>query len=265
MFKPAMKKYTRKLSDSYYYVGFELVEPLDKTPLPLQFVNVWVPGVDEIPLSISNYNGNEITVLYKIRGEGTRALTEKTGFFGIKGPLGKGLDLNGYSRILFVAGGIGIAPLPYLVEYAHSNNVIVDVAWGVRESSMLFDIGELTDKHGRIYYATEDCKIGYCGMVVDLLRELLKRKEWDLVIGAGPVKMLYEIHNIARKENIEAYVSIETIVKCGIGACGSCSVKPYPKLLCIDGPVFKSIDIELFLRQSIGLNTVTAYDMIPTK
>lgn len=250
MLKPVLKTKTMSLSKEYYYVEFRLLEPLEKPPIPFQFINIWIPGVDEIPLSISTFRGNEIGVLFRVIGEGTRSLRDKTGFFGFKGPLGRGLELgDDVDRVLFVAGGIGIAPLPYFTEYASRRGVLVDVVWGVRESSMLFELSELTKYTGDIYVSTEDCHVGFCGDAVGLTHRLLRQGgRWDIVIATGPLQMLRYICKLReRGVDVDVYVSLETMIKCGYGICGSCVVKPYPRLLCVDGPVYSCREVEGFL------------------
>lgn len=252
MFKPARKKAVKQLSSRYYLVNFELLEPLSRRPRPLQFINIWIPGVDEVPMSIALYNGEEsLSVIFKVVGEGTKALRDVSGYFGIKGPLGKGLDFVGLKRALFVAGGTGIAPLPYTVEYASLEGVVVDLVWGVRSSDMLFNIRDLAPRLGEVYYATEDCGTGFCGTATQLALKLVRENpsKWDMVISVGPNSMLRELCREVR-ELVELRISLESIVKCGLGACGSCTLKPTPKLLCLDGPVFSCSEVIEYLEKA---------------
>lgn len=250
MFRVAEKANTRRLSSKYYYTVFRLVEPLDVDPLPLQFVNVWIPGVDEVPMSIAQYDEekNEISVIFKVVGEGTRALRDLKGFFGIKGPLGKGFDPRSYDKVLFVAGGVGVAPLPYLASYASQHGVVVDAVWGVRSSDMLFNLKEVTNGVNEVYYATEDCSVGFCGTAAQLAVKLVaeNKAKWSAVLAVGPSAMLRDLCKLPSNA-VNVYVSLEAMVKCGLGACGSCVLKPHPKLLCVDGPVFKCDEVINYL------------------
>jgi len=240
LFKSAKKTGIITLSEKYYYVEFSLLEDLGVKPRPLQFVNIWIPGVDEVPMSISQYTGEKLYVLFKVVGEGTRSLRDRSGFFGIKGPLGNGISLSSYSRVLFVAGGTGIAPLPLLAKHAEEIGVKLDAVWGVKKSSDLFDVKSLTPSTISVYYASEDCIVGYCGKASDLAERVLREHAWryDVVVCVGPKNMLIDM---CRKVGglTEVFISLEAIVKCGLGACGSCILKPLPRLLCTDGPVFK--------------------------
>lgn len=244
MFKPARKTSTITLSEKYYYAEFSLLEDLSVDPKPLQFVNIWIPGIDEVPMSISQYIEGKLYVLFKVIGEGTRCLRDINGFFGIKGPLGNGLDVEGYRRVLLVAGGAGIAPVSILSRKAEENGVELDVVWGVKKSSDLFNVKIIAPGVKSVYYATEDCVIGYCGKAVDLAERIVNSsgRSYDLIIGVGPKSMLLEICRRAGKI-ADVLVSLEAIVKCGLGACGSCLLKPLPKLLCVDGPVFRCNEV----------------------
>jgi len=239
------------LSEKYYYVEFSLLEDLGTEPRPLQFINIWIPGVDEVPMSISQYTVEKLYVLFKVVGEGTRSLRDRSGFFGIKGPLGNGISLSSYSRVLFVAGGTGIAPLPFLAKHAEESGVSLDVVWGVKKSSDLFNVKRLVPSTSSIYYASEDCVVGYCGRASDLAKWVLHEHAWryDVVVCVGPKDMLLDM---CRKVGglAEVFVSLEALVKCGLGACGSCILKPLPRLLCIDGPVFKCSEVYKHLEWS---------------
>ncbi len=253
MFKPALKTKTEQLSSTLYLAEFKLVEPVHSKPLPLQFTNIWIPGVDEIPMSIADYEEEKqvLRIIFKVVGEGTRSLRDRSGFFGVKGFLGNGFKTRGHDRILFVAGGSGIAPLPLLTRYCTIDNCIVDVVWGVKSSDMLFNIEKVALNPGSVYYATEDCSYGFCGMVPQVLQYIIEKEgvKWSTIIAVGPKPMLKSICSTI-DPSIEVYVSLETMVKCGLGACGSCVLKPLPKLLCIHGPVFKCNEVNEFLEST---------------
>ncbi|MEM4731834.1 MAG: dihydroorotate dehydrogenase [Desulfurococcaceae archaeon] len=251
MFKPALKTSTEKLSGKYYYATFKLLEPLPRKPQPFQFVNIWIPGVDEVPMSISQFNedDNTLSILFKVVGEGTRSIRDLQGFFGVKGPLGRGLECELTGEVLFVAGGSGIAPLPFFSKVASSRGVQVDVLWGVRSFDDLFELSTIAKINGDVYIATEDCTVGYCGKVSQVLRRLLDKKKYDAVIAVGPTQMLRDVCSL-RSNRADFWVSLEAMVKCGYGACGSCTLKPTSKLLCTDGPLFRCDDAYEHLRQA---------------
>ncbi|MEM1639805.1 MAG: dihydroorotate dehydrogenase [Desulfurococcaceae archaeon] len=244
MYYHAVVTENRKLSNSMHILKARILENIVEKPKPLQFTMVWIPGVDELPMSIADYVNNEITILFKVVGEGTRALSWYKGILGMKGFLGNGYMPRKGERILFVAGGSGIAPLPYLVRIANSLGAHVDVVWGVKSNDMLFDVKSIVEGVGEVYYATNDCKTGFCGNVSDYVSELLRSgNKWNTIIAIGPKEMLTYVCKTGNEFGIETYVSLETIVKCGIGLCGNCVVKPYPILLCRQGPVFKCKEV----------------------
>lgn len=226
-----------KLSGTLHRASIKLFERA-RPPRPLQFVNIVLPGIDELPMTVSDFDEGEnaLAIIYKVRGEGTAALSKWTGYLGVKGFYGNGVDIAGDEKILFVAGGSGIAGYFYLAKKAVEGGGRVDLAWGVRSSSELFNVRAVLGREppGDILIATEDCSAGYCGLVTDLLAKLSRDSRWDLVILVGPEPMLERGCEILRGFG-RAYVSAERIVKCGIGICGSCSIGP--RLLCVHGPV----------------------------
>jgi len=252
MYYPAKVVLSERLSETMYLKKLRLLSSGIKEPKPFQFVLVWVPGVDLLPMSVAGIHGNKLLLLVKERGEGTRALIRHEGFLGLMGFYGKGFEPWGYRRILFIAGGSGIASFFHLAGKARESGVGVDLVWGVKSSSELFDPRRiLGDFNGEVFIATEDCGQGYCGRASSLAMELIRENpgEWDAVIASGPKGMLSEVCNLLGSHvNVDAYVNVEAYVKCGIGACGSCILKPHGLLLCRHGPVFKCSDVDGFLR-----------------
>ncbi len=115
---------------------------------------------------------------------------------------------------------------------------------------MLFNVKSVAPGVNEVYVATEDCSIGYCGLASELASSLIQKYpgRWSAIVAVGPKSMLRALcENLGDRD---VYVSLEAIVKCGLGACGSCTLKPYPKLLCRDGPVFKCGEIVDHLKPS---------------
>ena len=207
--------------------------------IPGQFIMVWVPGVDEIPMSISRIcvdGYSSITVL-KV-GEATEWLHRmKVGDkIGIRGPFGNGFSMEGYNNIALIGGGSGSAVILATVYYAMSLGKKFDVFLGARTKDMVPFIKELKDLGIAPYVSTDDGTLGYKGTVVDLFIEKVKIKDYDLIISCGPEKMLYKIALLSEELGIEAQISVERYMKCGLGVCGTCAMDGY--LVCKDGPVF---------------------------
>jgi len=230
----------KKVCEDTYIIQAELIDPLPIVPKPFQFFMIWIPRVEELPMSIADLRDDTVSFLFRVRGKGTRALAslKNNSFIGLKGPLGKGLNIKPNTKILAIAGGIGIAPIPYLVRVSRSLHSKVHILWGVKRGSEIFSLENTFDLGNLgISIATEDCSIGFCGTVIDLAQKVLEIENFDDVIFVGPNPMLKEA--CLRFQRLNPWVSLETIVKCGIGFCGSCSLPPTPYLLCVDGPVFR--------------------------
>lgn len=202
---------------------------------PGQFIMVWIPGVDEIPMSLSHI-GEKQAITFKKVGEATEALYN-AGIgdkIGVRGPYGKGFIKKG-KKALFVAGGIGIASiLPLIKEYEGERHVILAAR---NKNNILFqkEIGEIS----QLYIATDDGSAGFKGFATDLMEILIEKNDYDIVYTCGPEKMMVKIYEMCKEHNIEMQASLERYMKCGIGICDSCSINGYR--VCVDGPVF---DIE---------------------
>jgi len=209
-------------------------------PKPGQFIMLWVPSYEEIPMSISGYYGDELRITVKARGATTKYLVNnaKPGLFlGFKGPLGRGIDdvkKLWNQKVVLIAGGIGIAPLAHLAYEIHS---IADtyLIYGTRSASELILLKEFKNLCKDIYISTDDGSRGFKGTVVELATKVLPLIKPDAVIVAGPKEILKEIALYANKIGIDGWILGESIFKCGIGACGSCTIGKY--ILCKDGPV----------------------------
>ncbi|MFO8110078.1 MAG: dihydroorotate dehydrogenase electron transfer subunit [Thermoplasmata archaeon] len=206
---------------------------------PGQFVMVWAPGVDEMPMSLSYQEELQGITVRKV-GAGTKALHELNigDRIGIRGPYGKGYELKG-DRILAAVGGIGGASILPAVEYAVSREKEVTCALGAQTlNELLFHdrLAEITELH----LATDDGSAGHYGFVTDLIEDLVQNA--DLVITCGPELMMKRVCEIAEKENIPVQASLERYMKCGIGLCGSCIVDGLR--VCAEGPVFNGEEIQ---------------------
>lgn len=251
LLKPAEVVSNKRLSEGLWRVE---MRPISRECLndvkPLQFFMVWIPSFDEIPLSVSDLTEDTISFIYKVRGLGTKALSalRPGSFVGLKGPLGNGFEVSYVrpsSKALIVAGGSGIAPVPYLIKKLAVANVQTDVVWGVKSDAELFNLREvLPDLDVRVFTATEDCSAGYCGLASQLAVELLNEYVYSVLIAIGPKPMLRSLCSVRLSGGLEFYVALEAVVKCGLGACGSCVLEPTDKLLCVDGPVFRCGDVK---------------------
>ncbi|MDO9538217.1 MAG: dihydroorotate dehydrogenase electron transfer subunit, partial [Thermoplasmata archaeon] len=205
----------------------------------------WIPGVDEIPMSLS-YNGG-ITAMDV--GIATHALhgLKKGDKIGIKGPLGNGFELSG-SNILAVGGGSGTAALAMAVEKALGEGKKVRCAIGAKTASELLFADRLKKAGAEVHIATDDGSVGHKGFVTQVAEKLIDENKPELIISCGPEPMLKGVVEIASKYRIECQVSLERYMKCGIGLCGSCQCGKFT--VCNDGPVF--LASELAMQEDFG-------------
>ncbi|MEA3488466.1 MAG: dihydroorotate dehydrogenase electron transfer subunit [Euryarchaeota archaeon] len=218
---------------------------------PGQFVMVWNPRVDEIPISIAAATqAGEIEIAIADVGDCSHSLHQKHvgDLIGLRGPYGNGFKITG-QRICMVAGGYGTAPLRYAAKQAQESGIDVVVLEGAKSSAELLYIQEFERIGCDVRIATEDGSEGHKGLVTTLLEEILAAGEqFEQVLTCGPELMLARVCAITNQARIPTQVSVERIVKCGCGACGSCDIGGYQ--VCKDGPVF---DAETLKHTEFGI------------
>ena len=203
---------------------------------PGQFFMIWIPGVDEIPMSVSYITKNAKGITFRRVGEATNALFnfEKGDKIGIRGPYGNGFNING-KRILFVGGGTGVAMLAPAVEEALTNNISSTFVIGVKTSSELFFEDRLRNCGSEIHISTDDGSKGYKGFATDLVDELLIREKFTSVLTCGPEIMMKGLFDSCN--DIPFQASLERYMKCGVGICSQCCIDKGMRV-CVEGPVF---------------------------
>jgi len=210
-----------------------------------QFVMVWIPGVDEIPISLSYLNENKGITVQKI-GEATAALhgLHIGDKIGIRGPIGNWYEIKG-KNILLVGGGSGMASLASVAENLIFKGKEIEVAIGaVTEDELLF-VERIKRRGIKLHIATDDGSCGYQGFVSTLAKNLVKERKYDQIITCGPERMMKKIIDLALENDIRIQASLERFMKCGIGICDACAVNGLH--VCKDGPVF---DGELLFKLS---------------
>ena len=225
---------------------------------PGQFYMIWIPEVDEIPMSVSYINQDEKGITFRDVGEATHALILKktNDKIGIRGPYGHGFSLHG-KKILFVAGGTGIAMIAPAVEKSLRLGKSVEVILGAKTKKDLFFTNRLQQSTATVHIATDDGSNGFKGFATDLAEELLKSNDFDAVYTCGPELMMKKLYQICENTDIIFEASLERYMKCGVGLCGQCVVGKGIRV-CVEGPVFsKSIlkdipDFGVFSRDASG-------------
>lgn len=223
---------------------------------PGQFVIVRMDQDGErIPLTICDYNRQTgtITIVFQIVGAGTAKMaTLKTGdaFQDFVGPLGcpsefveeeaKGQLKN--KKILFVAGGVGTAPVYPQVKWLHEHGVKADVIVGAKNKELLILEEEMKAVAGNLYITTDDGSYGRSGMVTTTIQDLIQKegKSYDVCVVIGPMIMMKFVCQLTKELNLPTIVSLNPIMVDGTGMCGACrvTVGGQVKFACVDGPEF---------------------------
>ncbi|TFG30855.1 dihydroorotate dehydrogenase electron transfer subunit [Candidatus Thorarchaeota archaeon] len=209
---------------------------------PGQFVMVWIPEVDEIPMSISSWNPPEMGITVQSIGEATQALISmfKGDWIGIRGPFGNPFSTNS-KNALVVGGGVGIAPLRPLVYRLLDRGAevtLVNAAKTKKELIYFKEFDNLAHPNLRVEIATDDGSLGFKGFATEAVAQLLDENDFDRMYTCGPELMMAGLYNLAKTIKIRFQASLERFMKCGCGICGTCAMDPTGQLVCADGPVF---------------------------
>lgn len=225
-----------------------------KSCLPGQFVIVRTKEDSErIPLTICDYDRKEgtITVVFQIVGAGTlfmSELREGDAFHDFVGPLGRPsyfctdpLDEVKKKNILFVAGGVGTAPVYPQVKWLKENGVNADVIVGSKTKDLLILEKEMESVATNLYITTDDGSYGRSGMVTKTIQDLVDEgKKYDVCVAIGPMIMMKFVCKLTKELGIPTIVSMNPVMVDGTGMCGACrlTVGDKVKFACVDGPEF---------------------------
>ncbi len=206
---------------------------------PGQFVNVWIPQVDEKPFSVSYQDYEKFGITVSKVGPFSAKLHDlKIGDkLGFRGPYGNHFNIEGRNVVL-VGGGYGSAPLAFLADEAVKNNIYVHFIIGARSKDLLLFQERTKNNYVKTYFATDDGSYGFKGFTTDVLAKTLNEKKIDKVYACGPEMMLKKIVEICGQKNIPCEISLERYMKCGFGICGHCCLDDSGLRVCVDGPVF---------------------------
>lgn len=221
---------------------------LVKNALPGQFVIVMSKEDSErIPLTIYDMDRKKgiLSVIYQVIGASTEELsTMQDEIFAVSGPLGNPNEICANpekykgKKIVYVAGGVGIAPVYPQVKYLHEHGISVDVIYGARNAQLLLIRKKIEKVVNKISYATDDGSFGTKGFVTDILEK--KINDYDLCVAIGPIIMMKNVAELTKKYNLKTIVSMNPLMVDGSGMCGACrcEVDGKPKFACIHGPEF---------------------------
>ena len=242
-----------KLTENIYLMEIEAPR-FAKLCLPGQFIILRSHGDSErIPLTICDYSREKgtVTIVFQIIGAGTQFLAElKAGdsVHDFVGPLGRPSELTEMpldelksKKILFVAGGVGTAPVYPQVKWLNENGVKADVIVGAKTKDLLIMEEEMKAVAGNLVITTDDGSYGSHGMVTDSIQKLVDDgNKYDVCIAIGPMIMMKFVCKLTEKLEIPTIVSLNPIMVDGTGMCGACrvTVGGEVKFACVDGPEF---------------------------
>ena len=228
---------------------------------PGQFVIVRADEKGErIPLTIADYDREEgtVTIVTQTIGVSTRkicALGEGDSLADFAGPLGRPsefvavpLDELRKRRYLFVAGGVGTAPVYPQVKWLHEHGVEADVIIGAKTASMLILTDEMRAVAADLRIATDDGSAGTQGLVTNVVKELVEveGRRYDECVAIGPMIMMKFVALTTKPYGLKTTVSLNALMVDGTGMCGACRVSVGGKMLftCIDGPEFDGHEVD---------------------
>ena len=244
---------TEALTDAIYLMDVEAPR-VAKNCLPGQFVIVrGSEDGERIPLTICDYSreAGTITIVFQVVGAATEMMKNlKVGdsFTDFVGPLGRpselveeDLETLKNKKILFVAGGVGTAPVYPQVKWMKEHGVDVDVIIGARTKDIIILENERREVAANLYIATDDGSYEFKGNGCDKINDLIGQgKEYTKVVAIGPMIMMKFVCKLTKELGIPTIVSMNPIMVDGTGMCGACRLKVGDeiKFACVDGPEF---------------------------
>ena len=255
-----------KLADKIFLMEIEAPR-VARACQPGQFLIVKMDEVGErIPLTICDYNREKgtVTIVFQTVGASTEKMSwlrEGDFFQDVTGPLGKAsewieddIEEMKQKKILFVAGGVGTAPVYPQVKWLHEHGVAADVIVGAKNKELLILEKEMEAVAGNLYVTTDDGSYGRHGMVTAVIEELsAKGTKYDFCVAIGPMIMMKFVCLLTKKLEIPTIVSMNPIMVDGTGMCGACRVMvgDEVKFACVDGPEFDGhkIDFDVAMKR----------------
>lgn len=218
---------------------------------PGQYFMLWLPGDDEIPIAVNHFQENMISFVICGVGPTSSDIIQKEEKFliGLRGPYGNGFNLDHNNNVVIVAGGIGIAPLRFLLYQLINNSSEtreIILMQGAKTMTGLLFREEFEKLSIKTIFCTEDGSYGFHGLVSEKMEMTIsnlldKQKNWEIYT-CGPELMLKKILTITQEHNLERNTQIclaDRYIRCGFGICGSCFMDDLGLSICQDGPVFR--------------------------
>ncbi|MDR0879244.1 MAG: sulfide/dihydroorotate dehydrogenase-like FAD/NAD-binding protein [Clostridioides sp.] len=244
----------KELTENIYYMDIEAPR-VAKSANPGQFIIIKIDEKGErIPLTIADYNKEDgtVAIVFQTVGASTKRLADLNEGDSVQdfvGPLGRPSefvheDIEEIKKrnILFVAGGVGSAPVYPQVKWMHERGIDVDVIIGAKSKDIIILEDEMKEVAKNLYICTDDGSYGFKGMIPELIKDLVNNqgKTYDEAIVIGPMIMMKFACLLTKELNIPTIVSLNSIMVDGTGMCGACrvSIGDEIKFACVDGPEF---------------------------
>ena len=252
--------YNKKISENSFEMAVVAPHVVLKA-MPGQFVLVMThEDSEKIPLTIYDYDKKEgiLYLIYQVIGASTYEMTkEKKELFSVAGPLGnpneicQNIKAFQNKKIVYVAGGVGIAPVYPQVKYLKEHGIKTDIIYGARNQNLLLIKDKIEKVANHVFYCTDDGSYGDKGFVTNVLEK--KINDYDICVAIGPVIMMKTVCELTKKYHLKTIVSMNPIMVDGSGMCGACRcmVDGKAKFACIHGPEFDGhkIDFDLALKR----------------
>ena len=242
-----------KLADKIYLMDVE-AKRVAKSCLPGEFLIVRTDEHGErIPLTICDYDreAGKVTIVFQVVGASTAKMAKLQAgdaFADVTGPLGRpsefvheDIETLKKKKYLFVAGGVGTAPVYPQVKWMHEHGIEADVIVGAKNKDLVILEKEMASVAGNLYVTTDDGSYGRHGMVTAVIEELTSAgHHYDVCVAIGPMIMMKFVCLLTKKLGIPTIVSMNPIMVDGTGMCGACrlTVGGEVKFACVDGPEF---------------------------
>lgn len=280
-----MYKILRKetLAPNIYLMDIE-AKRVAKSCYPGQFVIVKMDEKGErIPLTICDYDREKgsVTIVFQALGSSTKRMAdyeEGDEFRDFAGPLGNKSEFIDEPHeelhkmnILFVAGGVGTAPVYPQVKWMKEQGYEVDCIIGARNKDLIILEEEMKRVAKNVYVATDDGSYGFKGNVNDCIKDLVNNqgRHYDRVVAIGPVIMMKFVSLLTKELNIPTIVSMNPIMVDGTGMCGACrlTVGGKVKFACVDGPEFDGhlVDFDESMKRQQMYKTVEGRAVLKEK
>lgn len=236
-----------KISPNSYLLEVIAPEVIERA-MPGQFVIVMGKEDSErIPLTIYDFDKEKkvLSLIYQVIGASTEELSTITDeIFAVTGPLGRPNEICANpdefkdKRIVYVAGGVGIAPVYPQVKYLKEKGFDIDIIYGARQEDLLLIRDKAEAVARKVFYVTDDGSFGEKGFVTTVLER--EANNYDICVAIGPLIMMKNVAELTKKVNMKTIVSMNPLMVDGSGMCGACrcEIEGKPKFACIDGPEF---------------------------